>query len=132
MSLLAVLALACSGDDEETGTDQFRVIGVVPADGAVDALSVQIPELRFSASADPATCDTDAVRLDAVRDDGTVAFAVPVTLVPVDQGAKLQLDHADPMPGGWRYAITVRTGAAGCTDVDGREIVPFASTFEVP
>ncbi|MFZ5476591.1 MAG: hypothetical protein ACOZNI_07430 [Myxococcota bacterium] len=122
--------LACAA--EEPAIDVFEVVGVSPGDGADDVVEAHVPELRFSALADADTCNADTVRLDGVHEDLTVAFPVEVDVVAIDRGAKIQLDHAAAFPRGWTYAISVAGGRDGCLDVDGNQILAFASTFVVP
>lgn len=130
---MIVALLAACADDAPVDVDEgFRVIGVVPEDGAIDAVEVQIPELRFSEAADMEACTADVVRLDAVHDDMTVAFGVDVALTSVDMGAKIQLEHDDPFLTGWTYAITVRGGEDGCANTKGDVVRDFASLFTVP
>lgn len=129
--MVIALMLACA--DEPVDIDEgFRVIGVVPEDGAADAVEAQVPELRFSELADEATCGPEALRLDAIHEDWTVAFPVEVSLTAVDRGAKIQFTHTLPLEAGWTYAVTVRGGEEGCTDTHGTPVRPFASSFTVP
>lgn len=131
MTLLPLL-LACADDAPVDVDEGFRVIGVVPEDGAVDAVEVQVPELRFSEAADMEACTADTIRLDAVHEDMTVAFGVDVALTSVDMGAKIQLVHDDAFLPGCTYAITVRGGDEGCASTKGDAIRDFASRFTVP
>ncbi len=107
------------------------MVGVSPTDGSDDAYEVTIPELRVSGVADQERCNGASVRLDAVNDDDTVAFAVPLAVDVSDDGGKLRLVHMDPLPRGLTYAITARGGPEGCADVDGDDIIPFRSLFTV-
>ena len=122
--------LACAGPPP-VGAG-FSVAAVSPEDGATDVVEAHIPEVRFSEAIDPDTCDAETVRLDGVHDDLSVAFPVESEIILVDQGAKVQFRHDNPLPRGWRYAITVRGGDDGCSSTTGETIHPFGSTFEVP
>jgi hypothetical protein len=124
--------LACAEPDPDVETG-FAIVGVSPEDGAADVVEAHIPELRFSDPADPDTCTAETLRLDGIVDDGAVAFSVPVEIVPLDGGLRVQLTHADPLPRGWSYALSARAGDDdGCLDVDGNVLRPFASSFAVP
>jgi hypothetical protein len=125
------LLLACAQDPKPVDLG-FVVVGVSPADGADDVVEAHVPELRFSDDIDEDACDADAVRLDGLGDDGTVAFTPDTVLTPVSGTTKVQFVHDVPFPRGWTYAITVRGGEHGCLDADGNEITPFTSTFSVP
>ena len=122
--------LACA-DPPVVGAG-FSVASVSPEDGATDVVEAHLPELRFSDAIDPETCGDETVRLDGVHDDLSVAFRVEGELILVDEGAKVQFRHDNPLPRGWRYAITVRGGDDGCSSAAGDAIHPFDSTFEVP
>lgn len=129
MNLLFLLACSEEADPVDVG---FVVVGVSPEDGAADVVEAHVPELRFSADLDTDACDADRLRLDAVEDDGSVAFSVDAVLTPVDRAAKMQFAHEVPFPAGWTYALSVRGGPDGCLDVAGNEIRPFLSRFFVP
>lgn len=132
MSLRAGLLLglcACEDGPLDTGTLGFRVVAVVPKDGATDVVDAAVPELRLSADADEAACGSGAIRVDGLQADGSVAFPVDIAVVAANLGAKLQLTHALPFLVGRRYAITVN---GACVDTEGNAIAPFYSTFEVP
>jgi hypothetical protein len=121
----------CASPPRADLDEGFRVVGVSPTDGSDDAYEVTIPELRVSGVADQERCNGASVRLDAVNDDDTVAFAVPLAVDVSDDGGKLRLVHMDPLPRGLTYAITARGGPEGCADVDGDDIIPFRSLFTV-
>jgi hypothetical protein len=120
---------ACKEGALDTGTLGFRVVAVVPEDGATDVIDAAVPELRLSGDADEAACGSGAIRVDGLQADGSVAFPVDIAVVAADLGAKLQLTHALPFLAGRRYAITVN---GACVDTAGNPIAPFYSTFEVP
>lgn len=127
------LLLACAAPEEvDTGPPPFRVVGSAPADGADDVVEAVTPELRLSAAVDVESCGADGARLDAVDDAGAVYFPVPVTYATAEAGEKLQLVHAGPLPRGFTYALTVRTGEGGCHSEAGVPIDPFRATFFVP
>lgn len=125
------LLLACD-DAAPEADDAFEVTAVVPADGAEDAVEAQQPELHLSAEADLKQCSADTIRLDGVLADGSVAFPVELTIEEGGDSSRLLLRHEGGLPRGWAYAITVQSGEDGCLDLDGRQIVPFQSTFVVP
>ncbi len=129
--MILLLAVACSGSpaDPDAG---FAVVGTSPADGAVDVVEAHIPEVWFNAASDPAACTTDTVRIDALYADGSVAFAVPLGLEPIDGGVKLRLRPEEVLPEGWSYALTVADGDAGCASTAGDVVRPHLSTFLVP
>lgn len=131
--LILAAVLACAEEapvaPPETG---FRVIGVVPDDGAADVIPDAIPELRFSEPTVETTCNADTVRLDGLAEDGSVAFPVDAALIVVDRGSKLQLDPDEALLPGWSYALTVQGGADGCTNAAGDPIEPFGARFWVP
>lgn len=127
--LLALLACTPVTEVPDGG---FHVSGVVPEDGLVDVVEAQVPELRFSDPIDPGTCTPASLRLDAIHEDATVAFSMDILVLSMDGGYRVQLAHEEPMPGGWTYAISVRSDDdAGCTSVDGEPVHPFTSTFTV-
>ncbi len=126
-----VLLFACGNGDDFVPDEGFRVASVIPADGAVDAVEVVVPELRVVGEADPARCDARTVRLDALLDDGSVDFAVDIAVDVSEDGGKLRLLHNDPLPVGWTYVVTARGGDNGCADLAGDDILPFRSTFTV-
>ncbi len=131
MNLLALLGvLACDAPPADVD-EGFRVVSASPLDGSDDAYEVTIPELRVAGVADPERCDNQSVRLDAVNDDDSVAFAVPIAVDVSEDGGKLRLVHLEPLPRGFTYAMTARGGPEGCADVDGDDILPFRSLFTV-
>lgn len=121
---------ACAPEllDAEAG---FRVKGVFPEDGSADATETQTPWIEFSDPYDLDRCGA-ATRLDAVKTDGTVAFPIGIVPTAGSSARELLLPHDEPLTAGWTYAITVRGGSGGCTDEEGREVEPFASSFVVP
>lgn len=130
---LPVLALWACGDEGpiDTGPPPFEVVGVDPDDG-MPADSVVAPvQLILSAIPELSRCNTDTIRVDAVLDDGTVAFNSPFAFDLQSEG-NLKLKPDDPYIRGYTYAVTVRGGETGCADLNGRAILPFYSTFEVP
>ena len=129
-ALLAAGLLAC--DAPPANLDEgFRVVSTTPLDGSDDAYEVTIPELRVAGVADPERCNGLTVRVDALNDDDTVVFAVPLAVDVSEDGGKLRLVHLDPLPRGFTYAMTARGGPEGCADVDGDDILPFRSLFTV-
>lgn len=129
MTSLLLLFAACAED--LPAEDIFWVEEVEPADGTISANAMVFVYLSLSDPPDVSRCTTDTLRVDAVREDGTVAFDVPVTLEwSGEKFAKLL--PVDPYLGGWAYRVTAQGGEDGCADVDGVPIEPFASTFEVP
>lgn len=129
-TLLLALGLgACA--EAPPPEDLFQVVEVEPADGTTTANAMVFVYLSLSDPPDAERCTPDTVRVDAVRDDGTVAFAAPVELSFSGEKFVKLLPEA-PYLGGWTYRVTVQGGDDGCADVDGVPILPFASTFEVP
>lgn len=129
--LLAVTIFAC-GDESpvDTGPPPFEVVGVDPDEG-MPAESVVYPvQLILSAIPELSACNAETIRVDAILDDGTVAFNSPFTFDLQSEG-NLKLKPDDPYIRGYTYAVTVRGGETGCTDLNGRAILPFYSTFEV-
>ncbi len=129
-TLFAVGLLACDGPPADLD-EGFRVVSTTPLDGSDDAYEVTIPELRVAGVADPERCNGLTVRVDALNDDDTVVFAVPLAVDVSEDGGKLRLVHLDPLPRGFTYAMTARGGPEGCADVDGDDILPFRSLFTV-
>ncbi|MDP2314074.1 MAG: Ig-like domain-containing protein [Pseudomonadota bacterium] len=131
--MLVLLALAaCTPADTLPGVG-FAIVGVSPDDGATDVVEAHIPELRFSEPIDPELCTPDALRVDGVHEDETVAFSVELEVISLDEGYRVQLTPADTLPTGWSYRISARAGAdTGCQSVDGGVLEPFASSFAVP
>ncbi len=123
---------ACAPENAEADLG-FRVVSVSPEDGAADVIEAHLPELRFSDAVSPEGCDSEALRLDGIHPDDTVAFAVPIEVVALDGGLRIQLTHPEPLPRGWSYALSAHAGdSSGCVDLDGRTLAPFASMFTVP
>ncbi len=131
-ALALLLAAACAPPPPLEVDPGFVVVGSSPEDGTEDVVESHLPELRFNEVSDPDTCTTSSVRLDALHEDDTVAFAVEADLERVDDGVKLRLAPYEPMPNGWWYALTVRDGADGCTSVGGDAVRPFRARFFVP
>ncbi len=130
MILLSLAACAPENTELDPG---FHVVGVSPEDGAADVVEAHLPELRFSDAVSPEACGAEALRLDGIHADDTVAFAVPLVVVALDGGVRIQLTHPEPLPRGWSYALSAHAGdSSGCVDLDGRTLAPFASTFTVP
>ncbi len=132
MIFALLLLTACDSGPPPDLDPGFSVVGSAPEDGTEDAVESQQPELRFNAVTDPARCDADTLRLDALHDDDTVAFRVDAVIESVDGGVKLRLVPDAPMPTGWRYALTVRDGDDGCASIDGDVVRPFRAVFTVP
>jgi len=127
------LFLLSACDDEsaaESAAPRFYVESVDPVDGAVEA-DVAAVQLRLNGIPDLSRCTTTTMRVDAARDDGTLAFSVPVELSVSGEGF-VKLRRIDPYLHGWAYQVTVRGGEGGCADADGLPIEPFFSQFQVP
>jgi len=130
---LTLVALAgCAGAADTAVDPGFLVAAVVPEDGDDDVVRSVNPALRVNASADPATCTTDTVRLVRVTAGDAVASEVECTLSFPDDGLKIKLDPVGGLTSGYGYMLTVRSGTSGCTDTDRRVVRPFASRFFVP
>jgi hypothetical protein len=127
--MLLVALLACADDPE--AEDRFWVREVDPPDGGQLLIAVSPVLVRFSGPLDLERCTSDTMRLDAIRDDGTVAFPIPLTFEATADGF-VRFIHDGPLPAGWVYAITLRGGETGCTDENGTPLDPFLSLFEVP
>ena len=123
--------VACSSSDDPVEDTGFRVVSTVPVDGELEAVEAQTPELRVNADADQTTCTADTMRLDGLTESGVLAFAVDFELRFVDGGSKILFDHADVLPDGYTYALTVPVDSA-CTDTEGRLLQPFGAEFFVP
>lgn len=123
--------LACDEGAGDSGPARFYVEYVDPADGTVESVSITNVYLQLSQVPDITRCTTDTIRVDAARDDGTVAFPVPSEL-SVEGAAFVKLRPLDPDLRGWTYAVSVQGGDQGCVDEFGTPIEPFLSTFEVP
>jgi len=126
-----LLALAACTPVEALPDPGFVIVGVSPEEDAADVVEAHIPELRFSDPIDPALCTPETLRIDAVHDDETVAFAVALAVVSKDEGYRVQLTHDAPLPTGWTYRLSARGGDDGCQSVDGLPLAPFASAFTV-
>ncbi len=129
--LSAWLLVGCSTPDDPVEDTGFLVVSSVPEDGETEAIEAQTPELRVNANADETTCTADTMRLDGMTESGVLAFAVDFELRFVDGGSKILFDHADVLPDGYTYAMTVPVDSA-CTDTDGRVLQPFGAEFFVP
>ena len=128
----AILLLACADDDPvDTGPAPFAVTNVDPDDGGTPTSEISPVQLVLSARPDMSRCNSDTVRIDGVLDDGSVGFNLYVAMDLQGDG-NLRLQPAEPYFRGYTYAVTIQGGDSGCTDVDGRAILPFFSTFEVP
>lgn len=126
--MIAIL-LACEQEPEPVA--DFAVIGVSPDEGGV-AVEVDPVFLRLSAEPDMDRCNSDSIELNAINDDGSVAFFVPSEVSLQEEEGNLRVAAFDAFLNGWTYAVTVMGGENGCADVDGRPITAFLSTFEVP
>lgn len=129
MTALGLLLLGCA--DPPEGASRFVVTEVEPADGAELLVAVSPVLLRFNAPPDMELCTAETMRLDAIREDGTVSFEVPLEFDATGDGF-VRFIHAEPLPGGWNYAVTIRGGPTGCADESGTPVTPFFSEFEVP
>ncbi len=127
---MIVALLAC--EEEPEAPPHFAVIGVQPEDGAADVVEVTPVFLRFNATPDTERCTADFIEINAIRADGTVAFAAPAEVSRDGEYDNLKVASVEPFMAGWAYAVTVQGGEDGCADVDGRPVTPFLSTFEVP
>lgn len=132
---LILLLVGCGGSDPvDTGYD-FFVTAFTPETGAT-VTQVEVPTLTFNLPADPTTCTTDTIRLDALTRDTTTAdltvdFPVELSLSwPTED--QVQLVHADLLPRGWTYAVTVRGGEAGCLSTEGVVGGGFQTSFTIP
>lgn len=126
---MIALFLACEEAPEPV--PDFAVIGVSPDDGGV-AVEVDPVFLRLNAEPDMDRCNTDTIELNAINDDGSVAFPVPAEVSLQEEEGNIRVAGLDAFLNGWTYAVTVMGGENGCADVDGRPITAFLSTFEVP
>ncbi len=146
---MALLTAGCGGAEPLDTGFAFSVTAVSPA-ADEPVTQATVPALTFSASADPTTCTTSTLRLDALtRDltvdtgsgagdtggasgpDHTVDFSVPVQLSWSGED-QVQLVHASLLPRGWRYAVTVTGGEAGCLSADAQPMLGYYFTFDVP
>jgi hypothetical protein len=116
-------------EPEDTG---FRVVAVVPLDDDENVVESAHPELRVTAYASPETCTVDTVRLVTVGEGNSVVQDIPADISFPDNGRKIRLEPEGSLANGYWYMLTVRSGALGCTDTNGRMIQPFASRFYVP
>ncbi len=130
MTFLLPLLTACA-PSADTAEDLFWVEEVEPADGTIVPNALVLVSLYLSDAPDVSRCTLDTLRVDAVRDDGSVAFS-PAVELDVSGERFLMLKPVGPYLAGWTYQISAEGGADGCADVDGVPITPFASTFEVP
>lgn len=130
------LLIGCARDPELDSGPVFEVVGCSPEDGADDGFEAVVPELRFSDAADPATCNADTLRLDAVDGAGRVLASVAVEPVFAAGDEKVQLTHAVGLARGYTYALSVAAAASpsdiGCTSASGLDIAPFLAEFTVP
>jgi len=129
---ILVAASGCPSNNVGEGDTGFHVAVVDPADGSQEVVDAISPELGLNASASEQTCTTDTVSLVSSTPGSTVTGNIAYTLNFLDDGRKIQIDPEDPLLRGYWYQITVRSGVVGCTDQDGRVILPFASSFFVP
>lgn len=127
--MLGLLLLACAEAPE--GAPRFVVTEIEPADGGELLIAVSPVLVRFNAAPDMELCTADTMRLDAIREDGTVSFGVPLQFEATGDGF-VRFTHTEPLPTGWNYAVTIRGGPTGCADESGTPITPFLSEFEVP
>jgi hypothetical protein len=129
MSVLTLLWLGCAEALNEES--RFWVVEIDPADESEMLIAVSPVLVRFSGVPDLDRCNTDTMRLDAIRDDDSVSFNIPLSFDATADGF-VRFIHTSPLPGGWRYAVTVRGGDSGCADEAGTPVDPFLSVFEVP
>lgn len=134
VSIPLLSAGMCACDDEnpaDTGLPPFEVVGISPEPGAFAESVVYPVQLILSDIPDLERCNANTIRVDALLADGTVGFNVALTFDLQSEG-NLKLKPDDPYFRGYTYAVTIRGGNTGCADVNGRAILPFYSTFEVP
>ena len=126
------LSTGCPTEDAPIEDTGFRVNAVVPLDDDQAVVESANPELRVTANADATACNTDSVRLVAVEQGNSVVREFDYVLSFPDNGRKIRIEPEGTLANGYWYMITVRSGAWGCTDTNGRMIQPFASRFFVP
>lgn len=124
-----LLLMGCA--EPEADAPRFKVSEIDPPDGGEMLIAVSPVLVRFSEPPDMELCTNQTMRLDAIREDATVAFEVPLEFDATGDGF-VRFIHAEPLPAGWAYAVTIRGGDTGCADESGTPIVPFFSSFEVP
>lgn len=107
------------------------MVSADPAEGETIFSVVAPVQLILSESPDLNACNLNTIRVDALRDDGTVAFPAVVVLDLQSEG-NLKVQPDEPYFQGYTYAVTVRGGESGCTDINRNPIQPFYSTFEIP
>lgn len=132
--LLAFFATAGTGcpTDPVKGDTGFHVTGSVPSDDDMEVVESIHPELRFNATPSEASCNEETLLLARSNRDWVITGTVPYALTWIDGGRKVQFEPDEVLPNGSWYTLTVRSGNGGCTDVDGRTILPFAVQFFVP
>lgn len=128
--VVGAVLVACAPEGD-SGEPRFYVLDVEPADASVANVELAAVQLRFNEAPDLARCTATTVRVDAQRDDGTLAFPVAAELT-LTGAAVLRLRPVEPYLHGWTYAVTVRGGDTGCASASGIPAEPFVSTFEVP
>jgi hypothetical protein len=115
----------------DTARDRgFHVDSVTPEDLSTGLPESVAPFLVLSDRADMDAC-APATRLDAIRNDGTVAFNIAFDMTDDGSGKRLTLTPVETLPRGWTYAITIRGGDEGCVDMENRGIEAFQSRFGV-
>lgn len=162
-ALLVGAALSGCGGGEpiDTGYD-FRVVSATPDADAAMVTQAEIPSATWNSPADPTTCTTRTVRLDAVDTEGAgtdsggtdsgdsaadsggaeggaagdggavVLFHVEGELSFGAAGDSVQYVHAELLPRGFTYAFTIAGGDAGCLSSTGAPMAGFSRLFAVP
>lgn len=123
--------LACEPEGADTAVAPFYVESVSPAEGEVVDTNIAVVLLQLSEAPDLSRCTTDTIRVDAVRDDGSVAHTVPIALSLSGQ-ALVKAAPQEPFTFGWTYAVTAQGGSDGCQAESGTPLTSILSTFEVP
>lgn len=138
---LLLLTAGCGGGEQaDTGLAFFVSAAAPTADEPITQATV--PQLTFNTAADPASCTTATIRLDALtRDltatdtgegtDHTIDFTVPIQLAWSGEES-VQLVHAALLPRGWRYAVTATGGEAGCLSAAAEPMLGYFFTFDMP
>jgi hypothetical protein len=92
-----------------------------------------VPELRFSSAANQSVCFEGQLALEAINEDGTVAFDVPFSLIFLEGGFKVQFQTPDLLKRGYWYAMVTRDDAERpCVDDFDNPLEPAGVKFYVP
>ncbi len=93
----------------------------------------KIPELRFSAAANQSVCFEGQLALEAINQDGTVAFDIAYTLTFLEGGFKVQFQTAEILRTGYWYTMVARDDAERpCVDDFDNPLEPAGVKFYVP